>query len=211
MSAKEQLYTIYKKIYAQRSVLADFGTVTVDLSNETPDTMNYAHIRNEASAIISRLLAVKDINKVTMPDAIKMTEKIYGNQPFWKELIIQWLSFANTEEAEQIQQRATKARKHAEDVLRQIQEAEAQEKATIKAYAEPLRKNKFAIDGEKMMQNYLNMCRKDPKKAWEILISNPGWFSPIITHNKDGEELMTPAQAIEENKKIGKFLKGLSI
>ena len=97
------------------------------------------------------------------------------------------------------------------EVLQQIQQQEADEKATILAYATPVKEQGFAIDAQRMMQNYFNMCRKDQKKAWEILITNPAWFSPIITTNKDGDVVLTPQQAIEENQKIGKFLKKLSI
>jgi len=211
MSAKEELFTLYQKFYAQRHILTEMPPLSMDLSAFSPDTFDYTTAKSEVGALVSRLMGVRDINKTQIKTALDILEKNYASQPFWKNLILDYLSFANKEEAEQLAERAVKARQRAEEVLRQIQQQEADEKATIKAYAEPIKAQKFAIDGEKMMQNYLNMCRKDKKKAWEILISNPGWFSPIITVDSAGNTTLTAEQAIEENKKIGKFLKGLSI
>ena len=211
MSAKEQLFSLYQKFYAQRNVLAGMPALSMDLSSFTPDTFDYARARTEVGALTSHLLGVRDVDKLEIKTALDILEKNYTSQPFWKNLILDYLSFTNKEEAERLAERAVKVRQHAEDVLRQIQQQEANEKATIKAYADPIKEQKFAIDGEKMMQNYLNMCRKDKQKAWEMLITNPGWFSPIITVDSAGNTVLTPEQAQEENKKIGKFLKRLSI
>ena len=211
MSAKDKLFTIYQTLYAQRSVLTQAPALTVDIAMFSANTMDYHTIRQETAAIVSYLMGVRDIDQVNVKDALMSIEKNYSNQPFWKNLILDYLSFANEEETEQLMEKAQKTREKAWDILQQIQQQEADEKATIKAYATPLKEQGFAINGEQMMKNYLNMCRKDPKKAWEILIDNPAWFSPIITHNQNGEAVLTPMQAIEENKKIGKFLKKLSV
>ncbi|MBR5130436.1 MAG: hypothetical protein IKV03_04350 [Alphaproteobacteria bacterium] len=211
MSAKEKLFTIYQKLYAQRTVLTEAPSLTIDITTLSANTMDYNKVRSETSAVISYLMGIRNIDKIEVKNALGIIEKNYSTQPFWKNLILEYLSFANEEEAENLFERAEKARQNAEEILFQIQQQEANEKATIQAYAKPLKENNFAIDGEQLIRNYLNMCRKDPKKAWEILISNPGWFSPIITTNKNGDTILTPKQAIEENQKIGNFLKRLSI
>jgi hypothetical protein len=211
MSAKEKLFNIYQSLYAQRTILTEAPALTIDISALSANTMDYNAIRKETSAVISYLMGVRDIDKVEVKNALIIVEQNYANQPFWKNLILEYLSFANKEEREQLIEKAQKAREKAMEILEQIQQQEANENATIQAYAAPLKEQGFAINGEKMMQNYFNMCRKDPKKAWEILISNPAWFSPIITTNQNGDTILTPEQAIEENKKIGKFLKKLSV
>ncbi len=211
MSAKEQLFSVYQKFYAQRHVLTEMPPLSMDLSTFTPETFDYATARSEVATLVSRLMGVRDIDKVELKNALDLIEKYYTSQPFWKNLILDYLSFTNKEEAEEAFNRVAKAKQRAETVLREIQQQEANEKATIQAYAEPVKAQKFAINAEKMMQNYLNMCRKDAKKAWEILTTNPGWFSPIITTDSSGNTVLTAEQAAEENKKIGKFLKGLSI
>ena len=211
MSAKDKLFTIYQTLYAQRSVLTQAPALTVDITQFSANTMDYKTIRQETAAVISYLMGVRNIDKVDVKNVLMSVEKNYTNQPFWKNLILEYLTFANEEEAEQLLKKTQKAREDALNILKQIQQQEANEKATIIAYAKPLKEQGFAIDGEKMMKNYLNMCRQDSQKAWDILISNPAWFSPIITHNSNGDLVLTPTQAIEENKKIGKFLKKLSI
>ena len=211
MSAKDKLFTIYQTLYAQRTILTEAPALTVDISAFSANTMDYPKVRKEVASIISYLMGVKDIDKVEVKNALMSVKKNYANQPFWKNLILDYLSFANEEEAEQLAIQAQQAREKALEILQQIQQQEANEKATILAYATPVKEQGFAINAEKMMQNYFNMCRKDQKKAWEILITNPAWFSPIITTNKEGDIVLTPQQAIEENKKIGKFLKKLSI
>lgn len=211
MSAKNDLFNIYQTLCSQRTVLTDAPALTVDISAYSANTMDYETIRKETAAVISYLMGVRNIDNIEVKKALTIIETNYSNQPFWKELIINYLSFANKEEAEHLAIKAQKAKEKALEVLQQIQQQEADEKATIAAYATPIKEQGFAIDGERMMQNYFNMCRKDQEKAWEILITNPAWFSPIITTNKDGTPALTPEQAIEENKKIGKFLKKLSI
>lgn len=211
MSAKDKLFSVYQTLYAQRTVLTEAPALTVDISGLSANTMDYPKVRKEAASIISYLMGVKDIDKVEVKNALMIVETNYANQQFWKNLILEYLSFTNEEEAEQLATQAQQARAKALEVLQQIQQQEADEKATILAYATPVIEQGFAIDAQRMMQNYFNMCRKDQKKAWEILITNPAWFSPIITTNKEGEVVLTPQQAIEENQKIGKFLKKLSI
>ena len=55
------------------------------------------------------------------------------------------------------------------------------------------------------------MYRQDAKKAYDTLITNPAYFSPIIATDADGSPLLTPAEATAENQRIAKFLKTLKI
>lgn len=212
MNAKTLLYNAYKKMWEQRAVLTNAPAITIDITQFSPDSMDYNSVRTETGKVISYLLSVRDVHKMTIPEAIKRAQSIYGdNQPFWLNLVLDYLDFLNLEENEELTHRATLARQRAQQVLDDILEKEAEQKAIIEAYAAPLKEHNFAIDAEKMMRNYLNMCRQDDKKAWEMLIKNPGYFSPIITTDANGNTVLSPAQAIEENKKIGKFLKTLSV
>lgn len=212
MNSKTLLYNAYKKMWDQRAVLTNAPAITIDITQFSPDTMDYDAVRNETGKVISYLLSVRDVHKLSIPEAIKRAQNIYGeNQPFWFNLVLDYLDFLNLEENEELTHRAALARQRAQQVLDDILEKEAEQKAIIEAYAAPLKEHHFAIDAEKMMRNYLNMCRQDHEKAWDMLIKNPGYFSPIITTDADGKTILTPDQAIEENKKIGKFLKTLSV
>ena len=122
MSAKEKLFTIYQTLYAQRTVLTEAPALTVDISGLSANTMDYPKVRKEAASIISYLMGVKDIDKVEVKNALMIVEKNYENQPFWKNLILEYLSFANEEEAEQLAIQAQQARAKALEVLQQIQQ-----------------------------------------------------------------------------------------
>lgn len=211
MTAREQLFALYKKCYEQRSVLTDATPLTIDVTSLNADSFDYQGAKSEIEKVMQYLLSVRNIQKISIPEALVIVERTYNNQPFWKNLILDYLSFTVQERSEKFTQNAASARQRAEEVLDKIKSKEAEQKAIIAAYSAPLKEQNFAIDGVRLISNYLNMSRKDPKKAWDVLISNPGYFSPIITTDKEGKTILTPEQAKTENKKIAKFLKGLSV
>lgn len=211
MNAKQQLFAIYKKCYEQRAVLNEAPPLSINIADFSPDTLNYDVARDEVGKIVAYLLSVRSIDKLSIPEALASIKSTYADQPYWKNLLLDYLEFRTAEEKEKITLQAQKAYQRAQEVLNEILSKEAEEKAIIKAFSEPIKEKNFAIDGEKLIRNYLNMSRKDQKKAWETLIQNPGYFSPIITTDKDGNTVLSPEQALEENKKIGSFIKKLSV
>lgn len=211
MTAREQLFTLYTKCFEQRAVLTEAPALTITITDFTVDSFDEETAKAEITKLMSYLLSVRNVDKLPVQEALSIVEKTYNTQPFWKNLILDYLEYNVQKEAEDLAQKAQRARKEAQEVLRQIREKEAHRKAMIKAYADPLKAQNFAIDAQRLITNYLNMSNKDSKKAWEELTTNPGYFSPIITVDKDGNTILTPDQARAENKKIAKFLKGLSV
>ena len=51
------------------------------------------------------------------------------------------------------------------------------------------------------------MADLDAKKAWDVLIENPAFFSPIIVEDENGKRILSIADAKDINKKIGAFAK----
>ena len=92
-----------------------------------------------------------------------------------------------------------------------IAKEEHRQKELIKQFGDQVAKEGFHIDAYRLIKTYFSMYRQDPKKAYETLISNPAYFSHIITTDKDDNILLTPTEAIEENKKLASFLKKLKI
>lgn len=211
MTAQEQLFALYKKCFEQREVLTEAPALTIEIDSFAPDTFDFLKAHTETGKVISYLLSVKNVDKMPIPDVLAIVERTYQSQPFWKNLILDYLSFLVQKEAEELAAKAEKAKKEAMDVLMEIKTREAEQNAMIKAYSDPLKAQNFAIDGVNLITNYLNMCRKDAKKAWDVLVTNPGYFSPIITTDKEGKTILSPDQAKTENKKIASFLKGLSV
>ena len=211
MTAREQLFSVYKKCYEQRAVLTEAPQMTIDIAGLTPENYDEKAVRSQTSKVISYLLNVRNVDKLSIQEAVSIVDKTYSEQPFWKNLILDYLSFLVQEEAEQLSRKAEMARQEARTILYEIKKREAEQKLMIKTYAEPLKEQKFAIDAVRLITNYLNMVRKDSKKAWDVLTTNPGYFSPIIAVDNDGKVILTPEQAKSENKKIAGFLKKLSV
>ena len=104
-------------------------------------------------------------------------------------------------------------REELKDKIRMVQyEMNCQEEKLediINHFAAKITAAKFHVDGAALIRNYLKMTQKDAKKAWEVLITNPAYFSPIKTTDAQGKTILNPTQATEENQKLAKFLKGL--
>ena len=88
-------------------------------------------------------------------------------------------------------------------------------KAIIKRAADAIKKQNFPVDGEKLIKNYLNASKLNAKKAYEMLITNPASFSPLLLDKaKRGFIFKTkpsPEEAHKINRDLGKFLKNLKI
>ena len=74
-------------------------------------------------------------------------------------------------------------------------------------FAAKIAEEKFHVDGQSLIRNYLKMMRQDAKKAWEVLTTNPAYFSPIVAHDDSDKVVLSPAQATEENARLAHFLK----
>ena len=51
------------------------------------------------------------------------------------------------------------------------------------------------------------MADLDAEKAWDTLISNPAFFSPIVVEDKEGNRILSVDDAKKINKKMGSFIK----
>ena len=51
------------------------------------------------------------------------------------------------------------------------------------------------------------MADLDSDKAWNTLIANPAFFSPIIVEDNEGKRILSVDDAKKINKKMGSFIK----
>ena len=72
-----------------------------------------------------------------------------------------------------------------------------------------MKAQKFPVDAQKLIRNYLNMAEKNATEAWNVLTTNPAAFAPLEVVTPEGKRLMAPKEAIELNKKMGVFLRKL--
>lgn len=209
MTIFEQTFHLYQRFYAQRSVLTDAPPLTLDVDDldlvEFPQDQAF----NEISGVASYLIGRSDIRKMPFKEALNVVQKAYSNQPFWYDLLMDYLGLLLDKNEKDLADQGIAIQERAEAVLDKINEVEARRKALIELYALKIEAEHFSVDARKLIRNYLKMMKKDAKKAWEVLISNPAYFSPIITKNGAGVQILSPAQAIEENKRLAQFMKRL--
>ena len=102
MSSKELLFQLYTKFYEQRSVLTGTPALTLDIEHQTVDTFDENTAETELTALISYMMATKDIKILSWNDALAMVEKYYGNQPQWQKLLLDYFSYTLEKEKERI-------------------------------------------------------------------------------------------------------------
>jgi hypothetical protein len=94
-----------------------------------------------------------------------------------------------------------------EEEIQEVLQERDDERARQKRFSDAIAKKGFPVDAERLIRNYFNFMKKDPQKAYDLLITSPFYFSPIIPEKYNGN--VTPSIAKDLNKKLGSFLKGL--
>ena len=78
----------------------------------------------------------------------------------------------------------------------------------------------FPIDARKLVRNYLNACRRDPKAAYQLLTTNPAYFSPLIIKGRTsfwrkltgkGPKMPPPEVGQKINRELAHFLKKIKV
>lgn len=211
MAANDILYGLYSRLYAQRSVLSTAPQLTVDITQYNVQNFPVTLVEKESAAIVSYLCSVKDINTCEVKDILRIVQQNYNDQPFWKDIILDYMEYKLKQQEETIYKRNVELLKETTRVLNEIRQEENRRKELVRTFGDQINAQHFHIDAYKLMSCYFIMYRKDAKKAYDTLISNPAYFSPIITTDSSGHSILTPEAAKEENAKIAKFLKGLKI
>lgn len=211
MAATQQLFLVYQKFHAQQKALADAPALTVDVSQMSADDFPQQKTRDELDAVVSYLMGVPDVTRLSFREALRIIQRTYQNQPFWKNLILDYFQLVLQEEQERLRRWGEEIRTRALDILSDIEVQEAEQRALIAFIADRIKPQNFPINVEKLVQNYLKMAARDPKKAWEHLISNPACFTPILVKDAHGNQTLSAEQAAAENKRLAQFLKSLKL
>ncbi len=211
MNARQQLWALYNKFYQQRSVLQNAPQLTIDTSTVTAETFDYALAEQEMHRMNGYLLGVPDASRLKIAEALRVVRRSYAEQPFWKNLILDYLDFRAQKTEEQLKEEAVTLRAKGMEILNKIRQEEAKRNAVVDTFSAAIEKEHFAVDAKRLVRSYFNMRRTDAAKAWETLITNPAFFAPIITTDSMGRQTLTPEKAIEENKRLAKFLKSLKV
>lgn len=211
MAANDILYSLYSRLYEQRGVLSSAPQLTVDITQYNPQNFPVPLVEKETAAIVSYLCSVQDVNATEVKDVIRIVKQNYMEQPFWKDVILDYVEYKLKQQEENLYKRNIDLLKETTRVLNEIRQEEHRRKELVRSFGDQINAQHFHIDAYKLMTCYFIMYRKDAKKAYDTLITNPAYFSPIITIDSNGHVILSPSQAREENAKIAKFLKGLKI
>ncbi|MBR4126910.1 MAG: hypothetical protein IKR09_05005 [Alphaproteobacteria bacterium] len=94
-----------------------------------------------------------------------------------------------------------------------IKEMEEDEKAIKRKFVTAIERKRFPVNARKLIDNYFNLAKRDPDKAYETLTTNPLFFSPILLEKMPkkffGLIKPSPKDALAVNKQLASFLKNL--
>lgn len=108
-----------------------------------------------------------------------------------------------------LEERRLKAKRR--KIEREIYEEHQRRIERKQQYIEAIRKKKFPVDAERLVNNYFKTAQKDPDGAYQVLINNPAVYAPIDTSRLQprffGLIKPTPQDGIRVNRELGSYLK----
>ena len=102
MSASDLFIQVYKKFYEQKEVLSEAPSLSQD--PEKPD-FDPNKAEEELQKVVSYLVGVPDVQKVTLEEIVDIIQKHYSNQPEWKDLLIEYFTWATEKNKEVLEKR----------------------------------------------------------------------------------------------------------
>ena len=215
MSSTEKLLKVYINLFQHKDLLGETGALfTLDPATLGQDGLTHENLQlveKVTTYTVSYLLSGVNVTAISRKELIDRIIKGYENQEFWYFLLLDYADFLITRDKEELVHDEKQVFDEGKEILKQILQAEHNEKAIIKTFSEKINEAGFHVNAEKLVANYLKMRRNDAKMAWQVLTENPAFFSPIITKDSMGSVILKKEDAIEENKRLAKFLKKLKV
>ncbi|MDR2902852.1 MAG: hypothetical protein LBU87_07120 [Lactobacillales bacterium] len=209
MNSKTLMLNLYKKLYGQRHLLSGAPELTLD-----PDgvgNFDYAAAAREIDRLVSYLLGVKNALDLSFDKTMEIIVNGYNDQPFWKNALLDWVDLGHAQKMEDLKHQGKSIKEKMQDVIMQADIQKQLMNELSDRLSQKIKDAGFHIDGKKLFKNYVRMYLDDPKKANDILKSQPAFFAPIQTVEKDGTRVLTKEEALQENKDLAAFLKKIKI
>ena len=208
MSVSDKIFKMYQRFFAQKNILTEAPALTIDVNAVGIADFPKEQALLEMNKVASYLMGVSDIQKISFTEQVKIVKNAYKEQPFWQTLLFDYLNLTLDVEEARLKEEGEDLYDELESAMYQLQEKQNRQEEIIDCYAQKIKDKKFHVDAQNLIRNYLKMLKKDKDEAWKVLTTNPAFFSPIITHEGE-KQTLSPAKAIEENKRLAAFLKGL--
>ena len=208
MSVSDKIFQMYQRFFAQKNIMTEAPALTIDVNSIGVAEFPTQKALSEMNAVASYLMGQRNIQNLPFPAQVKIVKEAYQDQPFWQKLLFDYLNLTLDVEEARLKEEGENLYDQLEDALYQLQKKQTQQEDIIDLYAKKIKDAGFHVDAHALIRNYLKMMKKDKNEAWNVLITNPAYFSPIITTEGD-KQILTPQKAIDENKKLALFLKGV--
>ena len=205
---QQRLVDIYKKLYQYRDMLKNGPTLTFDIDTMSEEEVesSYHQINGQLTECVSYLLGMQG-QALSVEGMLDSLIKHYTEDDFWRRLLLDYIEVRQEEDEEDVAKQKQEVKEQGTALYEKIRAYQKQRKDLIRRFSSEIEPQKFPINAERMFKNYLRMADLDQKKAWDVLISNPAFFSPIIVEDKDGNRILSVSDAKDINKKIGAFIK----
>lgn len=209
MSVSDKIFQMYQRFYAQKAVLSAAPILSIN-----PDSMGSAEFPTEKAltemeAVAAYLMGLNSLKNIPFDKLIQIVKESYQGQDFWQNLLFDFLELKLNIEEAHLKEEGEEISDKLKEVLFDLKLQERSIEDLVFYYAEKIEKEKFHVDAKALIQNYFKMMKKDAKMAWQVLTTNPAYFSPIKTKDETGKVILSPDKAIAENEKLARFLKDL--
>ena len=209
MAVSDKVSQMYQRFYAQKGILTGAPALTIDVNAIGGAEFPTEQAITEMSAVASYLMGVADMRKIPFERAVQIVQDAYAAQKFWQDLLFDYLGLTLDLEEADLKKEGAQIQEQISNGIEELENHERKVEAIVQHFSDKIAAEKFHVDGKKLIQNYLKMMRRDSKEAWNVLITNPAYFSPIVTRDEAGQRVLSPEQAIAENDRLGKFLKNV--
>ncbi len=207
---KEKIFKIYQQLFQYKDMLKNAPPLSFNLSQLSEDQRNAQEqdIRTELAALVAYLLGMRPENLSVIP-MIEALNEHYKQDDFWRLTLLDYIDICQEQAEEQLAEKKKATAEEGNALYQKIMEYQRQRKEIIKSFANKLATQKFPINAERLFRNYLNMADIDATQAWDVLITNPASFSPIMVEDEKGKRIISVNAAKQLNKKIGSFIKSM--
>lgn len=205
---QQRLINIYKQLYQYRDMLKGSPALTFDVATMTSDSIanSFDAIKTQIVPVIAYLLGLRG-TELPVATMIDQLNRHYKKDDFWRNLLLNYIELCQEEDEEKLAEQQQQIQSQGLSLYEKLRNFQRRRKEIIDSFASKMAPENFPVNAERLFRNYLNMADLDAQKAWDVLIENPAFFSPIIVEDENGKRILSIADAKDINKKIGAFVK----
>lgn len=205
---QQRLINIYKQLYQYRDMLKGSPALTFDVDAMTSDSIanSFDAIKTQIVPVIAYLLGLRG-TELPVATMIDQLNRHYKKDDFWRNLLLNYIELCQEEDEEKLAEQQQQIQSQGLSLYEKLRNFQRRRKEIIDSFASKMAPENFPVNAERLFRNYLNMADLDAQKAWDVLIENPAFFSPIIVEDENGKRILSIADAKDINKKIGAFVK----